>query len=55
METRALLFVLFTTKSTEIRDKNMPFYERKKICLILKTHLLVILILPKGGIAYGEK
>lgn len=33
METWALLFALFTTKSTEIRDKNMPFYERKKICL----------------------
>lgn len=36
METWALLFALFITKSGEIRDKNMPFYERKKICLILK-------------------
>ena len=36
METWALLFALFITKSSEIRDKNMPFYERKKICLILK-------------------
>lgn len=34
METWALLFALFITKSAEIRDKNMPFYERKKICLI---------------------
>ena len=36
METWALLFALFITKSGEIRDKNMPFYERKKICLILE-------------------
>ena len=43
METWALLFVLITTKSAEIRDINMPFYERKKICLFLRTHLLVLL------------
>lgn len=47
METRALRFALFTTKSTEIRDKNMPFYERKKICLNLRTHLLILFILRK--------
>lgn len=45
METWALLFALFITKSAKIRDKNMPFYERKKICLILSTHLLVLLYL----------
>ena len=44
METWALLFALVITKSAEIRDKNMPFYERKKICLhYVKQHLLVLL------------